>query len=76
MYMQVALAAISIGVILFIGYLLISQVKVLMPTNAQINDTNFTNSVASTQVIILSGFGLVAVGIIVVAAFGLINIFK
>jgi hypothetical protein len=33
-------------------------------------------SLASTQTIIFAGFGLLAVGIIVMAAFGLINIFQ
>ena len=73
-YMQIALGAISIGVILMIGYLVLGQVRSnydgLTTTNA-----NITNGLNNAQATILSGFGLVAVGIIVVAAFGLINVF-
>lgn len=74
--MQIAIGAIGVGVVLMIGYLVIAQVRNLMPSDSMINDTNFTTSMESTQTVIIAGFGLVAVGIIVLAAFGIINIFK
>jgi len=76
MFMQIAIGAIGIGVVLFIGYLVIAQVRNIMPSDAAINDTNFTSSLASTQAVVIAGFGLVAVGIIVLAAFGIVNIFR
>lgn len=74
--MQVAMGAIAVGVILTVGYLLVAHVRNLMPTESAINDTNFTNSLAATQPVVIAGFGLLAVGVIVLAAFGLVNIFK
>jgi hypothetical protein len=37
---------------------------------------DINSALGSTQATVFAGFGLVAVGIIVLAAFGLINIFK
>jgi len=39
-------------------------------------DTSVSDGITSTQATVFAGFGLIAVGIIVLAAFGLINIFK
>jgi len=74
MFMKVAIGAIGIGVALMVGYLVIAQVRVALPTT--INDTNLTNAMNNTQATVFAGFGLLAVGIIVLAAFALINIFK
>ena len=74
-FMQIAIGAIGIGIILLVAYLIIAQVKVAMPSAEEINDTNFTASLASTQSVIIAGFGLLGIGIIVMAAFGLVNIF-
>jgi hypothetical protein len=125
MFMEIAIGAIGIGIVLMIGYLVIAQVKAALPTasNVQIANpcvglvgtdqtsgavctnvsvtyyatsvcgtTNLTSSNASsliscpnvgyttgtnaTQATVFAGFGLLAVGIIVLAAFGLIQIFK
>ena len=124
MFMQIAIGAIGIGIVLMVGYLIVAQVRAALPTsttNVQIANeclgmegalatgtctnvsgtytfpncgtTNITGSLntsalvscpnvgystgtASVQVTVFAGFGLVAVGIIVLAAFGLINIFK
>jgi len=125
MFMQIAIGAIGIGVILMIGYIVISQVKSALPatntvqianecygqvgidpnTGTCVNNTagvwtflncgstevtdslnltaivdcpnvGATAGTASVQTTIFAGFGLIAVGIIVLAAFGLINIFK
>ena len=122
MFMQVAIGAIGIGVVLMIGYIVVSQVRAALPTTNNIQIANecigqvgevatgtctnvsgvytFANcgatdiagsntssfvycpnvgastGTASVQSTIFAGFGLVAVGIIVLAAFGLINVFK
>jgi len=77
MFMKIAIGAIGIGVALMVGYLVIAQVKTALPSD--LNSTNYDNlssSMEGVQVTIFAGFGLLAVGIIVLAAFGLINIFK
>lgn len=112
MFMQIAIGAIGIGIVLMVGYIVIAQVNNALPTpqqsypNAclghQLNDTTYCNTtsvacgpltdnsslrvtcnssayvdgITGTQATIFAGFGLIAVGIIVLAAFGLINIFK
>ena len=73
MFMEIAIGAIGIGIVLMVGYIVIAQVKTALPTSA---DGNVTAGIAATQQTVFAGFGLIAVGIIVLAAFGLINIFK
>ncbi len=74
MFMQIAIGAIGIGITLMVGYLVIAQVQASLPTAT--DDYNITSDVEATSSTIFAGFGLVSVGIIVLAAFGLINIFK
>ena len=74
MFMEIAIGAIGIGVVLMVGYLVIAQVRAALPTSSL--DANTTAGLNSTQSTVFAGFGLIAVGIIVLAAFGLINIFK
>ena len=88
MFMEIAIGAIGIGIVLMVGYIVIAQVKAALPTNLQYQDwngsaivtvnasTDIGAGLASTQSTVFAGFGLIAVGIIVLAAFGLINIFK
>jgi len=88
MFMQIAIGAIGIGIVLMVGYLVVSQVRTALPTDLTFQEWNGTHMVdvnagtdiaaglGSTQATVFAGFGLVAVGIIVLAAFGLINIFK
>jgi hypothetical protein len=81
MFMQIAIGAIGIGIVLMVGYLIIAQVRASLGTITLdgVNGTvqgNVTAGIDSTQATVFAGFGLVAVGIIVLAAFGLINIFK
>ena len=73
MFMQIAIGAIGIGVVLMVGYLVIAQVRAALPASS---DGNVTAGLASTQTTVFAGFSLIAVGIIVLAAFGLINVFK
>jgi len=74
MFMQIAIGAIGIGIVLMVGYLVIAQVRAALPTDSLSNET--TEGMDATQSTVFAGFGLIAVGIIVLAAFGLINIFK
>ena len=80
MFMQIAIGAIGIGVVLMVGYIVIAQVRAALPTNfAVVNSSSYNLTIAglaSTQATVFAGFGLIAVGIIVLAAFGLINVFK
>ena len=77
MFMQIAIGAIGIGVVLMVGYIVIAQVRAALPSQGTDLSGNITRAgLASTQAIVFAGFGLIAVGIIVLAAFGLINIFK
>ena len=73
MFMEIAIGAIGIGVVLMVGYLVIAQVRAALPDS---DDGNVTAGMANTQATVFAGFGLIAVGIIVLAAFGLISIFK
>tara|TARA_Y100000310_G_scaffold334939_1_gene415790 strand:- start:3071 stop:3289 length:219 start_codon:yes stop_codon:yes gene_type:complete len=72
--MQIAVGAIGIGVVLMVGYLVIAQVRSALPTDDLDNAT--VEGLDATQATVFAGFALVAVGIIVLAAFGLINVFK
>jgi len=78
MFMEIAIGAIGIGIVLMVGYLVIAQVRAALPLSSLDNATrgNVTAGMDSTQSTVFAGFGLIAVGIIVLAAFGLINIFK
>ena len=75
--MEIAIGAIGIGIVLMVGYLVIAQVRAALPASDGTAAGNATAAgIASTQTTVFAGFGLIAVGIIVLAAFGLINIFK
>ena len=87
MFMEVAIAAIGIGVVLMVGYLVIGQVRAALPTSGTTfqywngseyltGQTNVSTFMGATQATVFAGFGLLAVGIIVLAAFGLINVFR
>lgn len=45
-------------------------------TSTLIDDASYISGIDSTQTTAFAGFGLIAVGIIILAAFGLIQIFK
>lgn len=74
MFMQIAVGAIGIGIVLMVGYLVIAQVREALPDDSL--DSNTTDAMDATQSTVFAGFSLVAVGIIVLAAFGLIKIFQ
>jgi len=75
-FMQIAIGAIAIGVILIVAFLVIAQVRFLMPSAAEINDSNFSTGLENTQATVIAGFGLIAIGVLVVGAFGIVNIFR
>ena len=64
-----------IGIVIMVGYLVIAQVRTVLPID-DLEDTvvgNVTAGLNSTQATVFAGFGLIAVGIIVLSAFGLIG---
>jgi hypothetical protein len=90
-FMQIAVSAIGIGIVVMVGYLVIAQVRSSLPiaglripyTNASgyvFYDTTqeiaVNTSLNNAQTTIFAGFALVAVGIIVLAAFGMISVFQ
>jgi len=99
MFLEIAIGAIGIGVVLMVGYIVIAQVSTALPTpqvtneclgqvgtlpecagldntSALIDDSTFTAGISGTQATVFAGFGLLAVGVVVLAAFGLISVFK
>jgi len=78
MFMSIAITAIGIGIVVMVGYLVVAQVRSALPTSGLSASVagNVTAGLDSTQTTVFAGFGLIAVGIIVLAAFGLIQIFQ
>jgi len=76
--MQIAIGAIGIGIVLMVGYLVIAQVtgSLMESLGDSATDNTTKASIESTQGVVFAGFGLIAIGIIVLASFGLINVFK
>ena len=77
-FMQIAVSAIGIGIVVMVGYLVVAQVRSSLPLNTLDAATAATvnTSLNNTQATVFAGFALVAVGIIVLAAFGMISIFQ
>ena len=90
-FMQVAITAIGIGIVVMVGYLVIAQVRSSLPlSNLSVAYTNSSgatfydttqistvnSSLGNAQTTIFAGFSLVAIGIIVLAAFGMISVFQ
>jgi len=77
-FMQIAVSAIGIGIVVMVGYLVIAQVRSSLPLSQLDADTasDVNTSLNNTQTTVFAGFALVAVGIIVLAAFGMISIFQ
>jgi len=63
---------IAIGVALMVGYLVVAQVIRALPAT----DSATNTSIQATKTTVFAGFGLLAVGIIVMAAFALISVFS
>jgi len=76
-FMAIAIGAIGVAVAVMIGYLIVGQVQSLMPTGAAGSSVaNASLAADQATATIFAGFSLVAIGVIVVAAFGLISVFK
>lgn len=77
MFLEIAIGAIGIGVVVMVGYLVVYNVRVALPLTPGTAAANATIAgIDSAQTTVFAGFALVAVGIIVLAAFGLISVFK
>ena len=77
-FMQVAVGAIGIGVALILGYLVLGVVN-SQYQSLNLNQTlagNISTTMNNSQSTIFAGFGIVAVGVIVLAGFGIVNIFR
>jgi len=72
-FINVAVGAIGLAVVLMVGYMVIGQVQNALKETQQVN---VSGSLGATTNTIFAGFGLIAVGIIVLAVFGMINIFN
>ena len=77
MFFKIALAAIGVAIMLVIAYLVIAQARSSMPEATATNGVeNITNALNGAQATLFAGFGIIAVGVIVLAAFGIISIWK
>lgn len=103
MFIQVAIAAIGIGIAVMIGYMILAETRNSLPdvqitnpcldtpnnnstaypdcfgqdnTSATISNEAYTSGLSSTQDVAFSGLSLVALGVIVIAAFGLVAVFN
>jgi len=74
MFLDIAISAIGIGVLVMVGYLIVYNVKSALPLSSLDNQT--TTGIENAQTTVYAGFALVAVGIIVLAAFGLLSVFR
>ena len=74
MFMSIAVTAIGIGIVVMIGYLVVAEVRSSLGTTA--TSLNITTDLNNAQTTVFSGFRLVAIGVIVLAAFGLIAVFS
>lgn len=76
-FAEIAVGAIGIGVTVMVGYLVIAQVRQALGVGNNTALENATNAaMTSTETTVFAGFGLIAVGIIVLAAYGLISVFS
>lgn len=83
MFIEIAIGAIGIGIVLMVGYIVIAQVQTALPGSKGVYNasgtllpTNLSNGLTSVSTTVFAGFGLIAVGVIVMASFGIIQIFK
>jgi len=73
-FAEIAVGAIGIAVTVMVGYLVVAQVANALLSSTTDNATR--NGMVSAQTTVFAGFSLVAVGIIVLAAYGLISVFS
>jgi hypothetical protein len=78
-FMGIALSAIAIGTVVMVGYYLVSKISASIPTPTLSNgstDTTAQTGIDNAKNTVFSGFSLITVGVIVLAAFGIIAIFS
>lgn len=78
-FMGIALSAIAIGTVVMVGYYLVSKISSSIPTPTLSNgstDTTAQAGIDNAKNTVFSGFSLITVGVIVLAAFGIIAIFS
>ena len=76
-FMQIAVGAIGIGILLVIAYVVIANARGAMPAETATNGVaNVTAALDGAQATVFAGFGLLAVGVIVMGAFGIITLWK
>ena len=73
-FAEIAVGAIGIAVTVMVGYLVVAQVASAL--NDSTRDTLAKTGMQSAQSTVYAGFSLIAVGIIVLAAYGLISVFS
>ena len=71
-FADIAVGAIGIGVTVMVGYLVVAQVRAALNTTDAVANAGMTTA----QSTVFAGFSLIAVGIIVLAAYGLIAVFS
>lgn len=77
MFLDIAVAAIGIGVVVMVGYLVVYNVRTALNITRGTAAANQTDdAITAAQTTVFAGFALVAVGIIVLSAFGLVSVFK
>ena len=74
-FAEIAVGAIGIGVTVMVGYLVVAQVYTSLNSTSSLT-AEARAGMNSAQTTVFAGFGLVAVGIIVLAAYGLISVFQ
>jgi hypothetical protein len=74
-FAEIAVGAIGIGVTVMVGYLVVAQVFTSLNSTTSMTAEARTG-MTQAQNTVYAGFGLVAVGIIVLAAYGLISVFQ
>ena len=76
-FMQIAVGAIGIGILLVIAYVVIANARGAIPAATEANQVgNVTAALDSAQATVFAGFALLAVGVIVMGAFGIITLWK
>jgi len=76
-FMQLAIGAIGIGILLVIAYVVVANARGAMPAETAGNGVaNITTALNSAQSTVFAGFAILAVGVIVLGAFGIINLWK
>ncbi len=76
-FMEIAVSAIGIGILLVIAYVVIANARGAIPEATATNGVaNVTAALDGAQSTVFAGFALIAVAVIVMGAFGIITLWK